>query len=58
MPRSIQDESLQVYNALFCKDYGIASHTIRIVCVDSIREWRVLLFNVDSERHIFGETFS
>ena len=41
----------------FCQDYGLASHTTHVVCVNFIGEWRDLQFNVDSERQIFWETF-
>ena len=42
----------------FSQDYGLASHTTHVVCVNFIRERRDLQFNVDSERQIFWETFS
>ena len=41
----------------FSHDYGLASHTT-YVCVNFIREWRDLQFNVDFARQIFWETFS
>ena len=34
----------------FSQDYGLASHTIHIVCINFIHEWRDLLFNVNSEQ--------
>ena len=37
---------------LFSQDYGIASHIIHVVCVNFIREWWDLQFNVDSERFL------
>ena len=33
--------------------YLLASHTTHIVCVNFIREWWDLQFNLDSERQIF-----
>ena len=30
-------------------DYGLASHTTYVVCVNFVHEWRDLQFNVDSE---------
>ena len=41
----------------FSQDYGLASLTIQVVCIDFIREWRDLRFNVDSERQIFEKLF-
>ena len=41
----------------FSQDYGLASHTTFVVCVNFIREWRDLQFNVDSERQIFEKLF-
>ena len=41
----------------FSQDYGQASHTTYVVCVNFIREWRDLQFNVDSERQIFEKFF-
>ena len=41
----------------FSQDYSLASHTTHVVCVNFIREWRDLQFNVDSERHIFQKLF-
>ena len=38
---------------LFSQNYCLASHTTHVVCVDFIREWRNLQFNVDSERQIY-----
>ena len=38
---------------LFGQDYGLASHTTHVVCVNFLREWWDLQFNVDSERQIF-----
>ena len=42
----------------FNQDYDLASHTIYVVCINFIHEWRDLQFKVDSERQIFWETFS
>ena len=42
----------------FSQDYGLASHTTQVVCVNFRREWRDLQLKVDSERQIFWETFS
>ena len=42
----------------FSQDYDLASHTTYVLCVNFIREWRDLQFNVDSERQIFWEKFS
>ena len=42
----------------FSQDYGPTSHTTPVVCLNFIRKWRDLQFNVDSERQIFWETFS
>ena len=36
----------------FSQNYGLALHT-HIVCVNFIREWRDLQFNIQSERQIF-----
>ena len=33
----------------FSQDYGLASHTTYVVCVNFIREWRDLQSNFDSE---------
>ena len=41
----------------FTQDYGLASHTTYIVCVNFIHEWRLLQFNVDSERQISEKLF-
>ena len=41
----------------FSQDYGLASHTTHVVCVNFIREWRVLQFNVVSELQIFETLF-
>ena len=41
----------------FNQDYGLASYTTHIVCINFTCEWRDLQFNVDSERQIFEETF-
>ena len=35
----------------------LVSHTTYVVCVNFIYKWRDLQFKVDSERHIFWETF-
>ena len=39
------------------QDYGLASHTTHVVCVNFMREWWGLQFNVDSERQIFEKLF-
>ena len=41
----------------FSQDYGLDSHTIHVVCVNFIPEWRDLQLNVDSERQIFEKLF-
>ena len=41
----------------FSQDYSLASHTTHVVCVNFIREWRDIQFNVDSERQIFEKLF-
>ena len=41
----------------FSQDYGLASHTTHVVCVNFIRERRDLEFNGDSERQIFEKLF-
>ena len=42
----------------FSQDYGLASHTTHIVCVNFfICEWRDLQFNADSELQIFEKLF-
>ena len=41
----------------FTQDYGLASYTTHVACVNFIREWRDLQFNVDSERQIFEKLF-
>ena len=41
----------------FSQDYGLASHTTHVVCVNFIRERWDLQFNVDSERQIFEKLF-
>ena len=41
----------------FIQDYGLASHTTHIVCVNFIREWRHLELNVDSEWQFFEKLF-
>ena len=41
----------------FSQDFGLASHTTHIVCVNFIRDWRDLPFNVDFERQIFEKLF-
>ena len=42
----------------FSHDGGIASHSIQVVCVNFVREWQDLQFNVDSEPQNFWENFS
>ena len=39
------------------QDYGLASHTTHVVCVNFIREKRNQQFNVDSERQILEKLF-
>ena len=39
------------------QDYGLAPHTIHIVCINFIHVWRDLQFNVDSERQIIYDRF-
>ena len=41
----------------FSQDYGLASYTTHVVCVNVIREWRDLQLNVDTERQIFHGKF-
>ena len=41
----------------FSQDYGQASHTTHDVCVNFIRKWRDLQFNIDFERQIFLRNF-
>ena len=41
----------------FSQDYGLASHTTHVVCVNFICEWRDLQFNVYAERQIFEKLF-
>ena len=41
----------------FSCDYGLASHSNHVVCVNFIREWQDLQFNVDPERQIFVKLF-
>ena len=41
----------------FSQNYGLASHITHVVCVNFMREWRDLQFNVDSERQIFEKLF-
>ena len=41
----------------FSQDYGIASHTTYVVCVNFIHKWWDLQFTVDSERQIFEKHF-
>ena len=40
------------------QDYGLASHTTHVVCVNFIRDWRDLEFNADYKRQIFGKLFN
>ena len=42
----------------FSQDYGLASHTTHVVCVNFIGEWWYLQFNVDTEQHICEKLFS
>ena len=39
------------------QDYGLASYTTHVECINFICEWRDLQFNVDSERQIFEKHF-
>ena len=41
----------------FSQDYGLPSHTTHVVCVNFVRKWRNLQFNVDSERQNFEKLF-
>ena len=41
----------------FSQDYGLASQTTHVVCVNFIREWQDLQPNVNSERQIFEKLF-
>ena len=41
----------------FSQDCSLAFHATHVVCVNFIREWRDLQFNVDSERQIFEKLF-
>ena len=41
----------------FSQDYSLASHTTYVLCVNFIRMWWDLEFNVDSERQIFEKLF-
>ena len=41
----------------FIQDYGLASHSTYVVCVNFIHEQRVLQLNVDSERKIIEKLF-
>ena len=38
-------------------DYGLASHTTYVECINFIHEWRSLKFKFDSERQIFEKLF-
>ena len=44
------------YNTLV-SNIDLVSHTTYVVCVNFMRKWRELQFKVDSEQHIFWETF-
>ena len=41
----------------FSQDYGLASHTTYVACVNLIHEWWDLEFNVDSEWQIYEKLF-
>ena len=41
----------------FSQDYGQASHTTHVLCVNFLPKLRDLLFNVDSERQFFEKLF-
>ena len=41
----------------FSQDYSLASHTMHVVCVYFIREWRDQQFNVDFALQIFEKLF-
>ena len=44
---------LQIHNGPlqpFSQDFGLASHTTHVLCVNIIHKWRDLAFNVESER--------
>ena len=49
---------MHTYIIPFSQDYGLASHTNHVVCVNFIREWWNLQFNVDSELQICEKFFS
>ena len=42
----------------FRQYFGLDSHTTHVVCVNFVRDWRDLQFNVDSERQIFEKLFN
>ena len=41
----------------FSQNYALASHTIYVVCVNFMHEWRNLKFEVDFKRQSFGQNF-
>ena len=45
------------HNKPFSQDYGLASHTTYVVCINFIRDWQDLQSNVASERQIFEKPF-
>ena len=52
--------TLHIHNWLlqpFSQDYSLVSHTTHVVCLNFIREWRDLQFNVDFEQQIFEKLF-
>ena len=51
--RFIHNSSLQS----FSQEYGLASHTTHVVCVNFIHEWRDLRFNINLEWQIFEKLF-
>ena len=49
------EKYVMLYIQPFSQNYGLASYTTHVVCVNFIHEWLDLLFNVDSKRKIFFE---
>ena len=50
---NIHNWPLQPFN----QNYGLAFHITHVVCVNFVRKWWDLQFNVDSERQIFETLF-
>ena len=42
---------------MYTQVYGLGFQTTQVVCDNFVREWRDLLFNVDSECQIFEKLF-